>query len=108
MEETLLQYIIEQFGETEEGERRTHYSYCRFPEDDCTCKDLQEITQDTSLIRGGYMDSFEMVTVLVFIEAKFGVIIPDKEATADNFDTVRKIVELIKRYSNEDTASTGK
>ena len=37
IEDIILEYIKEQFGEKSSMIGK-HYSYCRFPEDDCTCK----------------------------------------------------------------------
>lgn len=75
MKDLILKYIIEQFGE-----------------------DLNEITYDTSLINGGYIDSFSMVMVLFFLEKTFGIKIPEDEITPINFDTVNKMVELVKKH----------
>jgi acyl carrier protein len=38
--------------------------------------DDEEITYDTPLISGGYVDSFSMVSLLVFLENKFIIKIP--------------------------------
>jgi D-alanine--poly(phosphoribitol) ligase subunit 2 len=102
MKDVILQYIIKEFGSKSPSEFRVkHYSYCMFPEDDCTCKDLNEIEYDTQLINGGYMDSFSMVSVLVFLEEMFNVKIPDIEASPSNFNTVNKMVELVTKYSSK-------
>ena len=99
MKDVILKYIIEQFGDNTPKENRIkHYSYCMFPEEECTCKELNEITYDTQLISGGYMDSFSMVSVLVFLEKTFYVKIPDKDASPDNFNTVNKMCDLVKKY----------
>lgn len=98
MKDIILKYIIEQFGDNTPKEKRVkHYSYCMFPEEECTCKDLNEIKYDTQLISGGFMDSFSMVSVLVFIEKNFNVKIPDKDAIPENFNSVDKMVELVKK-----------
>lgn len=108
MKDLVLKYIIEQFGDNAQKKNRAkHYSYCLFPEEECTCKDLNEIVYDTSLISGGYMDSFSMIMVLVFLQKTFGVKIPDKEANPNNFDTINKMVELINRLKNENINSNG-
>ena len=99
MRDIILQHIKEQFGKTEPKEKRSnHYSYCSAPFEECVCRDLNEISYNTSLITGGYIDSFSMVVVLVFLEKTFDIKIPDKDATPKNFDTVDKIVELVKRF----------
>jgi acyl carrier protein len=96
VKDLLLKYIIDKFGSDRLIEDRTqHYSYCSFPELDCSCKDLNDINEDTSLITGGYIDSFSMVSVLIYIEKTFNVKISGKDATPANFDTVNKMVQLI-------------
>lgn len=106
MKDIILKYIIEQFGDNTLREKRVnHYSYCMFPEEECSCKDLKEITYDTSLISGGYIDSFSMIVVLIFLEKTFNIKIPDKEATPNNFDTINKMVELVNKHGiNDDIA----
>jgi len=86
----ILNYIKKHFGSNQ-----GHYSYCMFPEEDCSCKRISNVTYETSLIRGGYIDSFSMVVVLVFLEETFNVKIPNSRATADNFDTVNSMVKLL-------------
>jgi acyl carrier protein len=104
MKDTILEYIIKEFGSSEPKERRTHhYSYCSFPEEECVCKDLNEITYDTPLISGGYIDSFSMVSVLIFLEKTFDVKIPDKDAIPVNFNTVNDMVSLVNKCKNNGT-----
>jgi acyl carrier protein len=58
----------------------------------------EEITYDTPLISSGYVDSFSMVSLLVFLENKFKIKIPPDKATPEVFDTVNSIVALVKQY----------
>jgi len=58
----------------------------------------EEITYDTPLISSGYVDSFSMVSLLVFLETKFKIKIPPDKATPEAFDSVNKIVTLVKQY----------
>jgi acyl carrier protein len=58
----------------------------------------EEITYDTPLISSGYVDSFSMVSLLVFIENKFKIKIPPSKATTEAFDSVNKIVALVNQY----------
>ena len=73
----------------------THKSSCLYPGSDCSCG---EITEDTSLIKAGYLDSFSMVAVLVFVEKSFKIKIPEKSATPENFDSVNNIVSLCQSF----------
>lgn len=97
MKDIILKYIINQFGDTPKEYRAKHYSYCLFPEETCSCKDLTKISYNTSLISGSYIDSFSMLIVLIFLEKTFNIKIPDKEAIPSNFDSVNKMVELINK-----------
>lgn len=99
MKDIILEYIIEQFGDDIPKETRTkHYSYCDFPEGECSCKDLNEINYDTSLITGGYIDSFSMVAVWHWLEITFNVKIPEREATPANFNSVDAMVDLVTKF----------
>ncbi len=60
--------------------------------------DDREITETTRLISGGIVDSFSMVSLKRFLEKKYSIRIPDADATPDAFDTVRSIVELVRRF----------
>lgn len=57
-----------------------------------------EINHDTPLISSGYVDSFSMVSLLVFLENKFKIKIPPSKATPEAFDSVNKIVSLVNQY----------
>lgn len=57
-----------------------------------------EVGVDSPLISSGIVDSFSMVSLKVFLEKKYDIKIPDDEATPEAFDTVTKIVELVKRH----------
>lgn len=57
-----------------------------------------KITYDTPLISSGYVDSFSMVSLLVFLENKFKIKIPPSKATPEAFDSVNSIVALVNQY----------
>ncbi len=58
----------------------------------------ENITYDTHLISSGYVDSFSMVSLLVFLENNFQIKIPPSKATPDAFDTVNNIAALVDQY----------
>ncbi len=64
----------------------------------------QEITETTPLISGGIVDSFSMVSLLRFLEKKYKIKIPDEDATPEAFDTVQKIVALVRRFQQKQGA----
>ncbi|MCJ7623222.1 MAG: phosphopantetheine-binding protein [Anaerolineaceae bacterium] len=78
LKDVVLEYIIEEYAE----------------EDD-------EITFDTPLISGGFVDSFSMVSLKRFLEVRYKITIPDDDATPEAFDTVDKIADLVKRFVNK-------
>jgi len=57
-----------------------------------------EITYDTPLISSGYVDSFSMVSLLVFLENRFKIKIPPSKATPEAFDSVNRITDLVNQY----------
>ncbi|MFC2093493.1 acyl carrier protein [Bacteroidota bacterium] len=63
--------------------------------------DDMELTYDTPLITGGIVDSFSMVSLKVFLENSYNIQIPDSKATPEAFDSVDKIVELLKEFNVE-------
>jgi acyl carrier protein/D-alanine--poly(phosphoribitol) ligase subunit 2 len=76
IKDLILNYVIKEFMEDEDV----------------------EITYDTPLISSGYIDSFSMVSLLVFLENRFKIKIPPQKATPEAFDSVNKIVNLIGQY----------
>jgi acyl carrier protein len=63
--------------------------------------DDRTIKEDTPLISGGIVDSFSMVSLKRFLERKFGVSIPDAEASPQAFDTVNRIAALVLRFQQK-------
>jgi acyl carrier protein len=76
MKDLVLNYVVNQYLEDED----------------------KEISYDTPLISGGYIDSFSMVSLLVFLENKFKIKIPASKATPEAFDSVNKITALVEQY----------
>jgi acyl carrier protein len=95
MKDIILKYVTDKFGEKSSEQKNTHFSYCRFPEEKCICKRLKEIDYDTSLITGGYIDSFSLISIIVYLQKTFNVKIPEKESTVNNLDTINKMADLI-------------
>jgi acyl carrier protein/D-alanine--poly(phosphoribitol) ligase subunit 2 len=57
-----------------------------------------EITPDTKLLSTGLIDSFSLVSLQVFIEKEFKKKIPAPRITAESFDTVNQMVEIINQF----------
>jgi acyl carrier protein len=67
--------------------------------------DDREITETTPLISGGIVDSFSMVSLLRFLERKYAIHIPDDAATPEAFDSVERIVALVRRFQEAKAGS---
>jgi acyl carrier protein len=67
--------------------------------------DDREITETTPLISSGLVDSFSMVSLLRFLEKKYEIDIPDSAATSEAFDTVERIVALVRRFQKAQVGS---
>ena len=76
MKEMVLKYVIKEYIDDDDA----------------------KITYDTPLISSGYVDSFSMVSLLVFLENKFKIKIPPSKATPEAFDSVNNIVALVNQY----------
>jgi acyl carrier protein len=57
-----------------------------------------ELDADTKLISSGIVDSFSMVSLKRFLEKRYDVSLPDEEASAEAFDSVRSIIALVKKH----------
>jgi acyl carrier protein/D-alanine--poly(phosphoribitol) ligase subunit 2 len=77
MEEAILEYIRDEYLDDD---------------------DEEEIDAGTPLISSGIVDSFSMVSLKRFVEQKYGITIPDEQATPEAFDTVSGIVRLIESH----------
>jgi acyl carrier protein len=80
MKDVILEYVQEEYLEDDED---------------------MDVTFDTPLISGGIVDSFSMVSLKRFLETRYNVQIPDAKATPEAFDTVDKIVVLMKEFGVE-------
>ncbi len=59
-----------------------------------------EVNYDTPLISGGLVDSFSMVSLLIFLENKFRIKIPPSKATPEAFNSVNNIVALVNQFTD--------
>lgn len=77
MKKAVLEYVVDEYIE----------------EDDDV-----EVDYNTPLISSGIVDSFSMVSLKAFLEKKYKISLPDSEATPEAFDTVNKIVALVRKH----------
>ena len=79
MKEMILEYIKNEYLDEDEAED-------------------MDLNENTPLISGGIVDSFSMVSLKRFLEKKFGISIPDEEASPQAFDTVTSIITLVNKH----------
>ena len=60
--------------------------------------DDTEVGPESPLISSGIVDSFSMVSLKTFLERKYKISIPDAKATPEAFDTVNRIVAVVKEF----------
>jgi 2-hydroxymuconate-semialdehyde hydrolase len=58
----------------------------------------EEIDENTPLMSSGLIDSLSIVSLVAFIDKKYGVKIPDEKGTVENFETVTKIIDIINQF----------
>ncbi|NPV87683.1 MAG: acyl carrier protein [Anaerolineae bacterium] len=59
------------------------------------CKADYPLQEDEPLITGGFIDSFSLAQIGVFIETEFGVYIPDVDLTVQKMDTLRQMTARV-------------
>jgi acyl carrier protein len=79
MKETILAYIKKEYLDDDDA-------------------DDVALDEHTPLISSGIVDSFSMVSLKRFLEKKYGVLLPDEEATPQAFDTVSSIMVLVNKH----------
>jgi acyl carrier protein len=50
-----------------------------------------------SLVKSGMVDSFGIVEIVSFLEAEYGVRLPDADVVPENFETLETIRALLRR-----------
>jgi acyl carrier protein len=59
--------------------------------------DPDELTDDTSLIRSGIVDSTGMLDIILFIEGEYGISVADTDTIPENFETIALISAYVER-----------
>ena len=59
--------------------------------------DPSELTDDASLITGGWVDSTGMLELISFLEEEYGITITDQETTPENLESIERMAAFIAR-----------
>ena len=61
-------------------------------------KGINNITAQTDLFKGGYVNSLFALEIVMYLEKEFKIKMKNKDITEKNFKTVEKIAETVERY----------
>ncbi len=81
-----------------------HETVRAFIESNFYVPDAKEISDDTSLLERGIVDSTGVLEVTTFLESHYGIKIADDEIVPENLDTIANIVAFVKRKTGEQTS----
>lgn len=57
-----------------------------------------DFNTEIDFIEEGMLDSFDIVTIVDYIEENFGVVIPGDEVLPENFNSLDALENIIKKY----------
>ena len=60
--------------------------------------ELEDFEDDTLLFSSGLIDSFSMVTLIMFIEDTGGLRVHPADVTLDNFDSIDRILAFVEAH----------
>lgn len=63
-------------------------------------EDADEIGRDESLTGSGVLDSMGVLELIMFIEERFGVEVPDEDTLPENLDSVGRIADYVEGRLN--------
>lgn len=63
--------------------------------------DLSGVDGDASIVRSGLVDSVGLVRLAAFLETELGIVIPDRDVTAEHFDSLAAIGAYVQRRLDE-------
>lgn len=69
----------------------------RFIVENFFVSDPSTLTDDGSLITGGFVDSTGLLEVIAFLESEYGIRVADHEMVPDNLETIDRISAFVAR-----------
>ncbi len=61
-------------------------------------KGINDITNETDLFKGGYVNSLFALEVVMFLEKEFKIKIKNKDITEKNFKTINNMAAVVEKY----------
>jgi len=65
------------------------------------------LTDDSSLIDAGVIDSLQLVRVVAYLEETFGVAVADEEIVPKNFESISQMARLVAAKLESNTSTQG-
>ena len=59
--------------------------------------DADALAADASLTQSGVLDSMGVLELIMFLEERFGLSVPDDEALPENLDSIERITRYVRR-----------
>ena len=60
-------------------------------------QDVQNVTDDQSLLEAGIVDSLGVLSLVRFIEERYGISVTEEEMMPENFDSIAAIAAFVQR-----------
>jgi len=61
---------------------------------------LEKFTDNTGLVSGGFIDSIDIMDIVVYLEQEFNLDFVDRGIDQTEFDSVDSIVQMVKEMSS--------
>lgn len=61
-------------------------------------KNITDVTNETDLFKGGYVNSLFALEIVMFLEKEFKIKIKNKDITEKNFKTINSMAEVVEKY----------
>jgi acyl carrier protein len=65
--------------------------------------DRAELSDDTSLLESGLIDSTGVLELILFLESDFGITVGDEDAVPENLDTINRIAAFVASRQSSDS-----
>ena len=64
-------------------------------------KPTKDLTAVTDIIDGGYLDSFELMNLIMILSETFNMEIDFEQITAENFNSIEAMVQMVQSSKKE-------
>ncbi len=78
--------------------------------DKIVCELLSELhpefdyAESADFFEDGYLDSFDMMTLLTEVEKRFDIFIEGEDVSTENFNSIKAICNLVRKYTDRENS----